>query len=230
MDEFKRVIRFALPGIACITELIIFVLIADSSKLTNLFQDKNSNWDGIGLAFGTVIASGGLGYIFSNIYWGFYWWLPFQRYLAIDHTKLFYDLRDKIEIPNNNMIQQALLRRNLSRRDAWVMGTLLLTERDKFPNEVLKRIVDMTHSLGAFIVGNIFVLISWMAIHDWNRPNAKFWAIIISIIWLILLILFVINRQATLKQHQELVGSEIYRIINTEYSDKCEKVKLYYRN
>lgn len=229
MDELKRVVRYTLPGVACITKLFIALLITDYWQVEE-FLKNTAAVNSLGIILGIVLASGGLGYILSNIYWGLYWLPGLNQLIAINHTKLFYHLKDIIEIEGDSQLQNDLNNNRLSRKDAWTLGTIFLEERNFKLSDILKRVVDITHSLGAFIIGNFLALFAWIELHIW--PSCKpFYAdkyFIVIPIWLALIGLHSFNRFVAIRQQTELANAEIYRMITEEYSHKLRKVKIYF--
>ncbi len=72
MDDVKRFLRFTFPGITSVIFLLAALIISDYNALNMRDHFTYSNSNIVGIVFGLFIASGGLGYIYSQIYWGLY--------------------------------------------------------------------------------------------------------------------------------------------------------------
>jgi hypothetical protein len=176
MDEVRRFLRFSIPGIVAIIELLISLAIADNSSFAELIKSID-NYNSFGLILGLLLGSGGLGYIFANIYLSLIW-LPWLRNVfAIDHLRLFRDLEGKLNILDSH--RKAISPEELSQRDAWTITSRYwysqLKGKENYEikgiNVLTDRLTDHAHALGATIIGAILAGLTWYYIysHIWNN-------------------------------------------------------------
>ncbi len=207
MNDVKRFMRFVLPGLASVIMLLIALIISDSSKLFCFFQSMNLN--DIGIILGLFLASGALGYIFACVYWGIYEF-GLNSCIAIDNRYIFSTLKDKLEIieTSGNKVKA----NKLSKRDAWTIAALFWqnninkSEEIKGSTPYVDRITDLTHGLGATVVGSVISLTTWIllkiAVFKAFKLNIR--DIIILIVWLFLIYLIIKNYNSTNKALQSL--------------------------
>lgn len=72
MDEARRFLRYVMPGIVygVVTMFLLWII---CPKLIQGIISSNTEKDNLGTFFGSVLVSGGLGYIFSTIHHGCHW-------------------------------------------------------------------------------------------------------------------------------------------------------------
>jgi hypothetical protein len=94
MDDAKRFIRYVIPGIVFIVEISVYLYLSAKNPTIKIIQeiellkpDKSS----ITLTLGALLASGALGYIFSNLYYALHT-IPWG---LVDHTELLKDAEEK---------------------------------------------------------------------------------------------------------------------------------------
>lgn len=67
MDEVRRFLRYTLPGLAGVIQFLIALSITDACIVSKIVSVKDQT-QSLGLALTIFIGSGGLGYLFANIY------------------------------------------------------------------------------------------------------------------------------------------------------------------
>ncbi|MCK4305238.1 MAG: hypothetical protein KAY24_13460, partial [Candidatus Eisenbacteria sp.] len=88
MDEGQRFMRYAVPGIA-VAIVFALALVMRHPRIICWLLDSATPWRAIALMFGGVIASGGLGFLFAQIYFGLPAWFntPDHSYDALDKNE-----------------------------------------------------------------------------------------------------------------------------------------------
>jgi len=67
MDEVRRFLRYTLPGLSALIQLLIGLSITDSGIVCKILSAKDLT-QSLGIILTIFIGSGGLGYLFANIY------------------------------------------------------------------------------------------------------------------------------------------------------------------
>jgi len=118
---------------------------------------------------GAFLASGALGYILANIYFGLYWSPIVKGFIAIDHLSLLRNLESAKII---DIVDEKDNKRDIkNKRDAWNIITQFWHARvendDQIRgiNRITDRLTDITHALGATCLGTIIGLIIWIGFH-----------------------------------------------------------------
>ena len=102
MDEARRFLRYITPGLTFLIEIISLLFIAQPSIMLEHTKTLGGNAN-LSLPFTALIASGGIGYIFSLIHHFLFW----QIYAWREWTSLIYDHRDMLKaLEKQNFIKQ----------------------------------------------------------------------------------------------------------------------------
>ena len=236
MDEIRRFMRFTLPGIVCILVLLVGLLISDFKSLKEYLSNLGDPKLNIGIIIGAFFASGGLGYLFSIIYFSIIWSSLLRKTFANDHRQILFDLRNKIEIMN--VAEKPIHPESLTQREAWAIITQFWNanlEEDKVIKGVtsfINRTVDIVHSIGAIIIGTFIMLILWIYLHFFALQEASYNFrlndFIVIFYWLLMLFLFIIDFQLTRKSIQSIINITIIDVIQQKASKKKKKIKLYF--
>jgi hypothetical protein len=153
MDEARRFLRYVTPGLVFLTEtlILLFVIKWDvASRIVNGFKKES----GVGLVIATLLASGGVGFIFSVLHHLLHW-LPLSR--AVDHRQCVASLRARRIIRLRDRTSGEVLADtvSLSRFQAWSILTGLWHERLSMQNSFIKAadprassLSDLVHSIG----------------------------------------------------------------------------------
>lgn len=223
MNEVRRFLRFTLPGIACALQLIIAISISDKNQL-NSFLGTATGKESIGLVLAGFLASGALGYILSTIYFALYWLRPIAKRVAIDHLTLFEQMNSYITIKGPD--GKSILVTDLSKRTAWVIATRYWFSRYekseciKSINPTIDRLIDVTHGLGATIIGSILTIVAWTCIH-WYVLSKSFGLLVVAVVavWAGLLTLMIISYIQTLEAVQSLINSTLAETIVEQFNE-----------
>lgn len=234
MDEVRRFLRFTLPGLAAMIQFVIALSITDACIVFKILSVKDQT-QSLGLALAIFIGSGGLGYLFATIYFFLYWSWPFDC-VAIDHLSFLKNLRrEVVDILDSSGNPY---KNDLSEREAWIIITQYWHSKIegcpklKGLNSTTDRLTDVTHGLGATIIGSVSALISWLLIHVaivQHSPLLDPRADCISVVWVILIWLLGIAWRRSNIALQSVVNSALTDIIRGEYRVSAEKkVIIYY--
>lgn len=234
MDEVRRFLRYTLPGLSAVIQLLIALSITDVGIVCKILSVKDLT-QSLGLVLTIFIGSGGLGYLFANIYFSLYWSWPFNRSVAIDHLSFLNNLKKEvIEIIDSS---GKPYEKDLSRREAWTIITQYWhskIEKDpkiKGVNSITDRLTDVTHGLGATYVGSLSALASWIGIHLAIAQNSASFShkeIFILVSWIILIVLLSFAYRRANMALQSIANSTLTDIIRCEYQLTGKKVNIYY--
>ncbi len=227
MNEVRRFLRYTLPGIACTIQLLIALSISDLNIVSNLLLSMD-NKSSIGVVLAAFLASGGIGYLFAILYFSLYWSRPFLQAVAIDHKILFQDLSSIVEIKNAK--GDTISIDALNKKEAWKISTRYWFSKYKDSNcikginSTMDRLVDVTHALGATIIGSIITMITWLFIHH------QFYSLTFTIlvIWIIFVIMMMKTYWGTLKSIQSLSNSTLTEVIKEQYRKTGSPVIIWY--
>src|SRR3954454_20135212 len=88
MDDARRLLRFVLPGTLFAVEFLGWIILLHLPSAGQLLLELKQE-SGVGAALGLLVASGGLGYLFSIIHHWCHWW---RNKGTLDHRHLIYTL------------------------------------------------------------------------------------------------------------------------------------------
>lgn len=72
MDEAKRFLRYVTPGLVFLTETLILLWLIEPNVTYTILKDLSKE-SGVGLAIATLLASGGVGFMFSVVHHHIHW-------------------------------------------------------------------------------------------------------------------------------------------------------------
>lgn len=167
MQEAQRFLRYVVPGLIFIIELLIYLLFAQDICLDQVIHVGGS----ISVPITAFLASGGLGFLFGVFYYTLIWKAPFYR-LGVDHRPLLKDsvaqgwlqLRYKSD-DRDNIVDE------LSQRGAWRLVLSYWSTRLELSKELkgaaprADRLADIAHSLGTTFVASILAFIIFVILH-----------------------------------------------------------------
>lgn len=230
MDEARKFLRYILPGLVFATQLLIALLISNYEATTNLLATKMN----LGIVVSFIFASGGLGYIFSIIYFGIYWSKPFNKWLPVDNLSVIRELKEYLIIVK--VSGQEFSSDELSRQDAWIIITSAWhsrvegSESIKGTNIKTNILANVTHGLGATLVGSFFSFGTWIFLHFFiiNSSSRNLcWLGLILLSWLLFLFLSVTNYLHASHIFQSLINTTFANEMKKEYSNnKNKKVEI----
>jgi hypothetical protein len=183
--EFGRYLRFTLPGIAFVIEVLAALTVSDRQVVTattGLLLSAGAP-DLLAVVAGLFVLSGGLGYVLSCLYFAAYASRIFG-FLAVDHRPIA-----RITEPDLRSAERALHLPPLApsprtRRQAWNLAVLYWysrldrSRRLKGLNRLTDRLVDHMHAAGTAFVGAVAALLVWLYIRlavlscaPWQGPQ-----------------------------------------------------------
>ncbi len=165
MDEVKRVLRYTLPGMASLSQLLLAVYFTRSPAIELLLKNLDSHTGLIGGVIAVFITSGVVGYILASAYHTAYWTI--FSWFSIDHLTIVRNLisLDKMVVTDSN--ENPIPKKNLNKRDAWKILTyywyanLEESKELKGLNKITDRLADFTHAHGTSFLGTTLGLLVW---------------------------------------------------------------------
>ena len=236
MDEVRRFLRYTLPGLSAVIQLFIWLSITDYDVLFKILSAKDLI-QSLGIVLTIFIGSGGLGYLFANIYFSLYWSRPFSRLVAIDHLTLLEGLRKEMIMIVDMYGKEHI--NDLSKREAWTIITQYWHSKVednikiKGVNKITDRLTDVTHGLGATFIGSLSAFASWIIIHLHFSEASVFFSskgiLLVLFLWAILIILLGLAYHRTNLALQSIANSTLTDIVCNEYQAVGHKIKIYYQ-
>jgi len=223
MEEVRRFLRFTLPGLVCIIELIIALSITNPSKISSIYNKSHAAY------LGVFLASGGFGFLLSIIYFGIY--RVFYEFMGADHRKLFRSLKreknGKFRI--NDLDGEELSPHTLSKRDSWALVCKLwyskIEENKEFKglNNLSDRIIDISHGLGATFVGTLLSYLAWYYIqYTSNIPFYTFINLVVSACYFLIILIIIVDYFMLVKDFQDIINSTLFEHLIAE-----DEIKLF---
>ena len=168
MDEAKRFLRYVTPGLVFLTQTLIILWLIEPDIIYTILKDFSKE-SGVGLVIATLLASGGVGFMFSVVHHYLHW---HDQYTSVDHRKFIASLRARGIIQLRNRESDDVLAETVTpnRFQAWTILTGLWHERVARKNSLIKSadprassLADLVHSVGtarvAAITAWIFALL-----------------------------------------------------------------------
>ncbi len=161
ISDAQRFLRYVTPGIVFFVEalFLLWILLPDwTVGRLNVFKEDK----GLGVVFATLLASGGVGFIFSIIHHSLHWWTRGAG--ALDYSGLIerlrkHDLIALVDAKTGHSIPNDI---KVDRENAWVIMTALwhqyltTSEYLKSANPRATALSDMIHSTGTVRVAALF--------------------------------------------------------------------------
>jgi hypothetical protein len=212
MDEVRRFMRYVLPGMVFMTEILTYFAFSDGTRLGGWLRPVTSG-DTVATAVAVLFGSGAIGFLFANIYHSMYWSL---ECIAIDHLCLFRPPKRgfrAVDIDGNVIA-------SLSKRDAWSIVTRYIHvesalsggEEIKGMREITDRLVTITHSIGTTIVATFLSVFAWALalVYVLDESVTSLWPlplIWVTAIWFLLLVVLSIGYWRTAKALERIANS-----------------------
>lgn len=92
MDEARRFLRYLIPGLLFGVETLIMLVVVFPEWTISYLTSIKGN-EGLGIALGSLLTAGGLGFLFSTIHHCCHWRLPLDS-KVIDHSSMIKCLVD----------------------------------------------------------------------------------------------------------------------------------------
>ncbi|RJQ55928.1 MAG: hypothetical protein C4521_01005 [Actinobacteria bacterium] len=163
MDEVQRYLRHVLPGVVFLVETLVILLVLLPGWTTESLG-KLATGDSLGTAFAVLIASGGVGFIFSVLNHLYLWW---RQSPPIDFRELVARLREGdvirlVDAETGMPVAEA----DLPLEEAWAVASSLWHEHLETSHQLAGSetrnvsLSDLTHATGAARIGS---LAAWVA-------------------------------------------------------------------
>jgi len=238
MNDVRRFMRYTIPGLVFAILLAAAFLVSNTCYMIDLIKSKEIT-NNIGLVLAALLASGALGYVFSNIYFRLYWLSDNSR-VAIDHKQILISLRKKINIID--ALGNSIDTNSLTKRDAWIIlsyywySNIQNSEKYRDSSTRVDNLGDITHSLGASLIGTILSLPIWISIQlTYLNESAKSLinvsSGVILICWILFVIVLCVNHKKTQNAVQAIANSIIVtQIMETNQADRNSfgAIDIYY--
>jgi len=214
MVDVRRFMRYVMPGLIYAVLLAAAFFASDSVRMICLITSGDTSKN-IGFVLTALLASGALGYVFSNIYFGLYW-LTDNSIIAINHKSLFVSLGDRINIINAKGEQ--IDRNVLTKREAWTIwsnywySNIENSKKYKGSSKRVDNLVDITHSLGASLISTLLSFITWLLLTSSSLQSGK--CRIIILLWSVFAYLLARNYYKSHKAVECMVNSILCHAIN----------------
>jgi hypothetical protein len=156
MDEARRFLRYVTPGFVFATESALLLWLVLPDVLLRGLRAIDDPGALIATAVGAVIASGGLGFIFSVVHHSWHW---LRDKADIDYRPCVAMLEASQVISITTVGGQRT--RPLSRGEAWLLVSILWEERRatskviETANQDFRELNDLFHSLGAARIASL---------------------------------------------------------------------------
>ncbi len=224
MDEAKRFIRYVIPGIVFIIEVIFYLIISARYAIIHIISsselaDSNKS---IAIVLAALLTSGGLGYIFSNIY---YFLVHTFTYFDVDHRRLLRDAEEHKWIKLSDKECE-----KLKVNKAWIIvvalwkGSPESSEEIKSADNRMDSLADILHGLGTSAVASLLALIVWIYLHlklTTTMPYYTGEGIVALCISVFMIIAFIINYSKQKRKYRILCT--LFFLKNFERSLKSVK-------
>jgi Ca2+/Na+ antiporter len=231
MDEAKRIVRYTLPGLVYVILLLATFALLEPDKAKEIVLNNDISF---GEILGSFILSGGIGYIFSIIYFSLYWWIGGRKGHFYNHLNILNELikSKKIEIIKPDLSdskEQNFILNN--KREAWYIINVYWYSRGK-TSKAIEGIIekinsyysDITIGLGTTLIATFFSLLTFTGLLlvyysniDWFRWNV--WVCLGLYMFFIYMVL--LNFCRTYKAYETI----IITAFATEVFKECEEHK-----
>lgn len=171
MQDPRQFIRYVLPGLTFVIETALYLYLSDPMWVKNLFwKIADSPGGSIGVLLTTFLLSGGIGYLFSIIYYTFIAnRLGDHRPMLRSAANLNY-LEFRSE-DNDNVLDRDEVNRSITRLGAWRIVNALWHERLRTSriirgaNPGNETRAHIAHGLGISTFGAFLAILAWYGLH-----------------------------------------------------------------
>lgn len=190
MDDTRRILRFALPGLVFGIETLLWLFILIPSWIAAHVLEFGGK-EGLGVAIASLLASGPVGYIFATVHHRLHWW--FDRTI-LDHSHLINILLQQRRLPSQVLRpdEQDLASVDRTKGQAISLAVWYLPKSKDGIAAVaetirkLDSLGDQAHALGATRVASGFsVLTALWIVHELGTasmgpvPEYRFWSVLV---------------------------------------------------
>lgn len=163
MDDARRFLRYVTPGLVFLTESLGLLVIVIPDWAIPAMHESLGDSSSAALVIGTLVASGGIGYLFGVVHHALHW---IRSGAPLNHTACIRALIDQGELKvADARTRQAIKASDIDRSAAWVILTALWytrVESDqsiKGANDRASGLADLAHSTGTAFVASVAALV-----------------------------------------------------------------------
>lgn len=170
MEEAKKFFRYITPGIVFLLVIIILLFISQPFIMLKIFIKALGDSNNPTLLFVALIASGGIGFIFSLIhhflFWRIYSWLEWTS-LIYDHRNILKNLEGQKYLEFVNQKNEPVKAKKISLENAWKVvcsiwyANIETSTPIKGSEKRTSSLSDIMHGTGTSFVGSCFAVIVW---------------------------------------------------------------------
>jgi hypothetical protein len=176
MQDPRRYIRYILPGLTFVIETVLYLYLSDPIWVKNKFRViAHLPGGGIGVLLTAFLLSGGIGYLFSIIYYtgyGFEWsWI--EKFCGSHRSMVVYaEKHQYIRLHAEDEIKEERSINDITRRGTWCIANALWHERletslkvkGAHPGVITR--AHIAHGLGISLFGAILAFWVWLGLHN----------------------------------------------------------------
>lgn len=182
MNEARRFLRYVIPGLIFAIQIVVLLWLLRPGWIREVYSHELKKESGIALVFAALLASGGLGTIFSTIHHS---WHRRKKCRFMDHREVINRLEaEDILGLKGQSSETDKTKTPLTRDQAWSILVALWHERVesnpliKTANERTEELVDLLHSMGTNRVAAVAaaVVAFGLVLEDSTFDLIHFWA------------------------------------------------------
>lgn len=225
MIETKRFMRFVLPGLVYLILLAVAFFVSGEKELLSHYQDDVS----LAKIIAAVIASGGLGYVFSLVYFGL------AKYLRYDYEHLNL-INRMIKNSTIHVIDERKREvRSISRREeSWlILNIIWHSQRDSvsakgeninvsgIKENLDEYYSDLVAGLGITFIASLFSLFTYLITCTHNEQ----FCFALFFYFSVLLVIF-LNYKVTKRKYLQMIRSAVLTVLCMRNNEEPFKVVL----
>jgi hypothetical protein len=232
MDEARRFLRYVTPGLVFLTETLILLWFIESDVIYQILKSFNKE-SGVGLIIATLLASGGVGFLFSVIHHQLHWC---DQIGAVDHSSFVAALRERgiILLRDRNSGDVLADTVTPNRFEAWSIVTGLWHERLTRKNSLIKgadprstSLVDLVHSVGtARVAAGAAWIFALLILWRTCVLSTEGWAVARFIVGNILAAVFVLLYQRAYTRTGEALERVIEQILDDALTQERSQMSV----
>lgn len=238
MQDPRQFIRYILPGLTFVIETALYLYLSDPIWAKNKFLDiAGLPGGGIGVLLTAFLLSGGIGYLFSIIYYTVYGleWSWIEKFCGSHRPMLIYAVKHEyITLHAEDEIKEGKSINDITRRGTWHIANALWHERletssrIKGANPGNETRAHISHGLGISLFGAIPAILAWYGLQKKINIYPSYFAIssgrffiLVATIFFIVFCHIVTYRRAIQTAHN--VTNKILIKVLREERDKLKK-------
>ncbi len=230
MKDMQSYFRYILPSLVFFVELILyFLLSSDRYTVLNYFHSLlvNGSLGNAIIILSGLLASGGLGFIFGVIYYAFVWRSCYSSnfndivdYAVNNNLIIFNNYKDNIKLVNQKKRSYLIVNSVIDHSKA--------NTNFKYDITRMKRLADVSTSLGTICIASISALAAWLLITLCIVSRSIiFKDTCVIVIAVVLIILHFINFKHAIRDHQALAGFVFLNILKNKNTKNNQTLEYY---